>query len=170
MAAALDAILAAEPSFTAEGFLPGARAAYEMIVVAFAAGDLALRRLLTPDALANFATAIQARKAAEQTMKDDARFDRRGRPRGRTGRGRGGDARSPVRSKIVSATLTAPAPSSRDRSLDDGAGAVERRRNDFGREPDCERRNRPRDPCVHEVAASIETSVVFIVCWAALRA
>ena len=67
---ALDAILAAEPSFTAEGFLSGARAAYEMIVVAFAAGDLAtLRRLLTPDALANFATAIQAREAAEQTMK-----------------------------------------------------------------------------------------------------
>ena len=70
LAAALDAILAAEPNFTAAGFLSGARAAYEMIVVAFAAGDLAtLRRLLTPDALANFATAIQARKAAEQTMK-----------------------------------------------------------------------------------------------------
>jgi predicted lipid-binding transport protein (Tim44 family) len=70
LAAALDAILAAEPSFTAEGFLSGARAAYEMIVVAFAAGDLAtLRRLLTPDALANFATAIQSRKAAQQTMK-----------------------------------------------------------------------------------------------------
>ena len=70
LAAALDAILAAEPSFTAAGFLSGARAAYEMIVVAFAAGDLAtLRRLLTPEALANFATAIQARKAAEQTMK-----------------------------------------------------------------------------------------------------
>ena len=70
LAAALDAILAAEPSFSAAGFLSGARAAYEMIVVAFAAGDLAtLRRLLTPDALANFATAIQARKAAGQTMK-----------------------------------------------------------------------------------------------------
>jgi predicted lipid-binding transport protein (Tim44 family) len=67
--AGLDAILAAEPSFTAAGFLSGARAAYEMIVVAFATGDLAtLRRLLTPDALANFATAIQARKTAEHTM------------------------------------------------------------------------------------------------------
>ena len=70
VATGLDAILAAEPSFNAADFLSGARAAYEMIVVAFAAGDLvALRRLLTPDALANFATAIQARKAAEQTMK-----------------------------------------------------------------------------------------------------
>jgi predicted lipid-binding transport protein (Tim44 family) len=70
LASALDAILAGEPGFTAAAFLSGARAAYEMIVVAFAAGDLAtLRRLLTPDALANFATAIQARKAAEQTMK-----------------------------------------------------------------------------------------------------
>jgi predicted lipid-binding transport protein (Tim44 family) len=70
LAAALDAILSAEPGFTAAAFLSGARAAYEMIVVAFAAGDLAtLRRLLTPDALANFATAIQARKAAEHTMK-----------------------------------------------------------------------------------------------------
>jgi len=70
LAAGLDAILSAEPAFTAADFLSGARAAYEMIIVAFAAGDLAtLRRLLTPDALANFATAIQARKAAEQTMK-----------------------------------------------------------------------------------------------------
>ena len=70
LAAGLDAVAAAEPSFTAAGFLSGARAAYEMIVQAFAAGDLVtLRRLLTPDALANFATAIQARKAADQTMK-----------------------------------------------------------------------------------------------------
>ena len=69
LAAGLDAILAAEPGFTAAGFLAGARAAYEMIVGAFAAGDLAtLRRLLAPEALANFATAIQARKAAGQTM------------------------------------------------------------------------------------------------------
>ncbi|HEY3719483.1 MAG TPA: Tim44/TimA family putative adaptor protein [Roseiarcus sp.] len=70
LAAGLDAILSAEPSFTPADFLSGARAAYEMIIIAFAAGDLAtLRRLLTPDALANFATAIQARKAAGQTMK-----------------------------------------------------------------------------------------------------
>jgi predicted lipid-binding transport protein (Tim44 family) len=69
LASGLDAILAAEPNFTPAGFLTGARGAYEMIVGAFAAGDIAtLRRLLTPDALANFATAIQARKAAEQTM------------------------------------------------------------------------------------------------------
>jgi predicted lipid-binding transport protein (Tim44 family) len=69
LAAGLDAIAAAEPNFTAESFIAGARGAYEMIVGAFAAGDVdALRRLLAPDALANFSSAIQARKAAGQTM------------------------------------------------------------------------------------------------------
>jgi predicted lipid-binding transport protein (Tim44 family) len=69
LAAGLDAIVAAEPGFTAEGFIAGARGAYEMIIGAFAAADVdALRGLLAPDALANFTSAIQARKAARQTM------------------------------------------------------------------------------------------------------
>ena len=38
-AAGLDAIAAAEPGFDAKHFITGARAAYEMIVTAFAAGD-----------------------------------------------------------------------------------------------------------------------------------
>lgn len=68
LAAGLDAIAAREP-FDAGHFLSGARAAYEMIVGAFAAGDLnALRGLLGPEVYANFAKAIEARKAAGQTM------------------------------------------------------------------------------------------------------
>jgi len=65
----LDAIATAEPAFTAASFISGARAAYEMIVGAFAAGDLTtLRRLLAPDVFANFSKAIDARRAAEQKM------------------------------------------------------------------------------------------------------
>ncbi len=70
LAQGLDAIASVEPQFNAGEFLNGARSAYEMIVAAFAAGDLnALRRLLSPDVLQNFARAIEARRAAGQTMK-----------------------------------------------------------------------------------------------------
>jgi predicted lipid-binding transport protein (Tim44 family) len=41
LAARLDEVAAVDRSFTAEGFLSGARMAYEMIVTAFAAGDRA---------------------------------------------------------------------------------------------------------------------------------
>lgn len=69
IAAGFDAIAAAEPNFNPGDFLAGARGAYEMIIGAFAAGDLnALRRLLAPDVLANFARAIETRRAAGQSM------------------------------------------------------------------------------------------------------
>jgi predicted lipid-binding transport protein (Tim44 family) len=69
VAAGFDAIAAADRGFAPAGFLAGARSAYEMVVAAFAAGDMAtLRRLLAPDVLANFDKAIRARQAAEQTM------------------------------------------------------------------------------------------------------
>jgi predicted lipid-binding transport protein (Tim44 family) len=65
----LDAIAAADNSFAPEGFLSGARAAYEMIVHAFAAGDSAtLRGLMAPEAFNNFDNAIRARAAAGHTM------------------------------------------------------------------------------------------------------
>ena len=49
-------------------FLSGARAAYDMVVHGFAAGDTAtLRNLMAPEAFANFDTAIRARAAAGQT-------------------------------------------------------------------------------------------------------
>jgi len=69
LARGLDAVAAGDPSFDAQHFLAGARAAYEMILNAFAAGDgEALRRLLAPEPLANFMRAIEARKAAGQRM------------------------------------------------------------------------------------------------------
>jgi predicted lipid-binding transport protein (Tim44 family) len=69
VAAGFDAIAAVDPTFAPDSFLSGARTAYEMIVGAFAAGDLpTLRRLLAPEVLANFEKAIRDRVAAEQTM------------------------------------------------------------------------------------------------------
>jgi len=69
VAAGLDTIAAGEPGFDPGHFLSGARAAYEMVIGAFAAGDLGtLRRLLAPEVLANFAAAIEARNAAGQTV------------------------------------------------------------------------------------------------------
>ena len=65
----LDAIAAADRSFTPESFLSGARIAYDMVVHAFAAGNsAALRNLMAPEAFANFDNAIRARAAARQTL------------------------------------------------------------------------------------------------------
>ena len=65
----LDAVAAADRGFSPQAFLSGARAAYDMVVHAFAAGDSAtLRNLMAPEALANFDNAIRARAAAGQTM------------------------------------------------------------------------------------------------------
>ena len=69
LASGLDAIAGADPDFAPDRFLAGARSAYDMVVAAFAAGDMTtLRRLLAPDVLANFDNAISARRAAGQTM------------------------------------------------------------------------------------------------------
>jgi predicted lipid-binding transport protein (Tim44 family) len=78
----LDAIVAADPSFAPEPFLDGARAAYDMVISAFAAGDReTLRSLMAPEAYANFDAAIGARAAAGHTMTttvvsiDDAKIE-----------------------------------------------------------------------------------------------
>lgn len=64
----LAALQAADPSFNADSFLAGARTAFEMIVKAFAAGDIAtLQPLLSPDVFAAFSDAIRARQAAKET-------------------------------------------------------------------------------------------------------
>jgi predicted lipid-binding transport protein (Tim44 family) len=69
LAAGLDSIAAADPAFSPDGFLSGARSAYEMIVTAFAKGDRAtLGNLLAPEVLDNFFKAIDARLAAGETM------------------------------------------------------------------------------------------------------
>ncbi len=68
VAAGLDAIVAAEPSFDAKHFITGARAAYEMIVTAFAAGDRRqLRGLLSREVFDGFDAAITEREGRGET-------------------------------------------------------------------------------------------------------
>lgn len=69
LAAHLDRIHDADPSFDEKDFLRGARQAFEMIVGAFAAGDIdALRPLLAPEVLDNFSRAITKRQASGETL------------------------------------------------------------------------------------------------------
>ena len=68
VAAGLDAIVAAEPSFDAKHFITGARAAYEMIVTAFAGGDRRqLRGLLSREVFDGFDAAITERERRSET-------------------------------------------------------------------------------------------------------
>ncbi len=61
----LKAISEADPAFTPKGFLEGAKAAYEMIVTAFAQGDRkTLKNLLEKDVYDGFERAIAEREAA----------------------------------------------------------------------------------------------------------
>ncbi len=65
LAAGLVQIQTADPDFTADGFLVGARAAFEMIVCAFAEGRVEdIRPYLGAEVHANFAAAVKAREAA----------------------------------------------------------------------------------------------------------
>lgn len=65
----LTAIHTAEPSFDPGHFLTGARAAYEMIVNAFAAGDRkTLRSLLSREVYDGFAAAIAERESKGEEM------------------------------------------------------------------------------------------------------
>lgn len=60
----LNAVRAKDPAFDVGHFLNGARQAYEMIVIAFAAGDRAtLQNLLSPAVAESFEAAIDAREA-----------------------------------------------------------------------------------------------------------
>lgn len=66
---ALTQIRVADPGFDPKRFAEGARAAFEMIVTAFAQGDTAaLRPLLADDVYENFAAAIKGRLEAKQTL------------------------------------------------------------------------------------------------------
>jgi predicted lipid-binding transport protein (Tim44 family) len=63
--AGLKALIAADPSFDPARFLAGAKAAYEMIIGAFASGDRkTLGDLLSPEVLASFAAVIDQRESA----------------------------------------------------------------------------------------------------------
>lgn len=68
----LDAIAEAERGFDARGFVAGARAAYEMIVTAFAAGDRkTLKPLLAKDVFDSFSSAISDRESRGETMESN---------------------------------------------------------------------------------------------------
>lgn len=68
LGASITQIKLADPSFTRKGFLEGARAAFEMVITAFALGDMkTLRQLLSEDVYENFAEAIRQRERANQT-------------------------------------------------------------------------------------------------------
>ncbi len=71
VATGLDAIAAAEPGFDAVQFVAGARAAYEMIVGAFAAGDRkALKGLLSKEVYEGFEGAIRDRESKGETVEN----------------------------------------------------------------------------------------------------
>jgi predicted lipid-binding transport protein (Tim44 family) len=73
VAAGLDAIAAADPSFDAQTFVAGARAAYEMVVTAFAEGDRrTLKNLLSKEVYDGFEAAIRERESRGETA--ESRF------------------------------------------------------------------------------------------------
>jgi predicted lipid-binding transport protein (Tim44 family) len=81
LARVLEGIREKDPSFTVPRFLDGARAAYEMIITAFAAGDeQTLKPLLARDVFEGFRRAIEERRRQGQTLElefvgiDDARI------------------------------------------------------------------------------------------------
>ena len=68
-ARALTAMKQAEPSFSVNTFLQGARGAYEMILMAFERGDLSqVRNFLAPEVLDSFTDAVAAREAQGLTV------------------------------------------------------------------------------------------------------
>jgi len=73
LAGGLDAIIAGDPNFDHKHFLTGARAAYEMIVNAFAEGDRrTLKNLLSREVYDGFETAITEREKRGETV--ESRF------------------------------------------------------------------------------------------------
>ena len=69
LASGLALIREAEPGFDKEGFLAGARGAFEMVVTSFSAGDTeTLRPLLSDEVFDNFSQAIAERTEKKQTL------------------------------------------------------------------------------------------------------
>lgn len=62
---AAEPLRAADPAFDERSFLEGARSAYELIVEAFASGDLkSIRRFLSPSVFEAFRSAVASRESA----------------------------------------------------------------------------------------------------------
>jgi len=69
VAKGLDAIAAADKSFDVKQFIAGARAAYEMIVTAYAVGDRrTLKNLLAREVYDGFETVIRERETRGETV------------------------------------------------------------------------------------------------------
>lgn len=69
LAAQLDAIVKADPTFAVPPFIEGAKGAYEMIVNAFAQGDRkTLKMLLSREVYDNFAAVIDEREKRGETV------------------------------------------------------------------------------------------------------
>jgi predicted lipid-binding transport protein (Tim44 family) len=69
IALGLDAIARDDPAFDAQPFVAGARAAYEMIVMAYAEGDRrALKNLLSKEVYDGFEAAIRERESRGETV------------------------------------------------------------------------------------------------------
>ena len=69
IAAGLDAAVREDPSFDIKHFIAGARAAYEMIVTAYAEGDRrSLKNLLAREVYDGFEAAIREREAKGETI------------------------------------------------------------------------------------------------------
>ncbi|MCV6574314.1 MAG: Tim44/TimA family putative adaptor protein [Cohaesibacter sp.] len=67
--AALVQLMAADKSFEPEGFLSGAKMAYEMVVTAFAQGDRkTLKKLLAADVFTGFTAAIDERESLDHRV------------------------------------------------------------------------------------------------------
>lgn len=65
----LEAIASADPSFEPKSFIEGAKAAYEMIIMSFAAGNRqGLEELLSKDVFDSFAAAITEREQRGETV------------------------------------------------------------------------------------------------------
>jgi predicted lipid-binding transport protein (Tim44 family) len=105
VAAGLDAIAAGDDAFDAKHFLTGARAAYEMIVTAFADGDRRpLKNLLSRDVYDGFDSAITARE--KRGEKAETRFVSLDNAEITAAEARGRNAQLTVRfsSKLISTT------------------------------------------------------------------
>jgi predicted lipid-binding transport protein (Tim44 family) len=71
LAEGVKAIRAIDPSFVPKEFLLGARAAFEMILNAYAAGDLkTLKNLLSSEVYGGFAQAIEEREAKDYKLQE----------------------------------------------------------------------------------------------------
>jgi predicted lipid-binding transport protein (Tim44 family) len=73
VSAAAEPLRAADPAFDERAFLDGARGAYELIVEAFASGDLrSIRRFISPSVFEAFRAAVAAREASG--LRTDLKF------------------------------------------------------------------------------------------------